>query len=118
MVPRDKDKTFPSKKLSLEKATRKELRRKKLCFFCKDLWEPGHICLRKGKIHYIEVVFDDEDDQENLPPEGNHTHDSKMVSFNLLEKIVGTTWRNHCPRRNLDVWSSRYGEPLTDRGSL
>jgi hypothetical protein len=39
--------------------------RKKLCFSCKDLWEPDHSCMGKGKFHYIEVVFDEEDDGDD-----------------------------------------------------
>jgi hypothetical protein len=32
--------------------------RKKLCFTCKDPWVPGHRCMGKGEIHYIEVAAD------------------------------------------------------------
>jgi hypothetical protein len=30
--------------------------RKKLCFNCRDPWVPGHRCMGKGEIHYIEVA--------------------------------------------------------------
>jgi hypothetical protein len=33
----------------MDEETRRELRRKKLCFTCKDPWEPGHRCMGKGK---------------------------------------------------------------------
>jgi hypothetical protein len=48
----------------LDEETRRELRWKKLCFTCKDPWESGHRCMGKGKSHYIEVLFDGEDDEE------------------------------------------------------
>jgi hypothetical protein len=39
-------------------------RRKQLCFTYKKAWQPGHRCMGKGKIHYIEVVFDNEDEMD------------------------------------------------------
>jgi hypothetical protein len=48
----------------MDEATRRELRRKQLCFTCKEPWEPGHKCMGKGKVHYIEVIFDDEEEDE------------------------------------------------------
>jgi hypothetical protein len=35
----------------MDEQTRKELRRKKLCFSCKEPWESGHRCMGKGKVH-------------------------------------------------------------------
>ena len=53
------------KKTWLDEDTRKDLRRKKLCFTCQEPWVPGHRCSGKVKAHYIEVYFDsDEDDDE------------------------------------------------------
>jgi hypothetical protein len=46
----------------MDEATRRELRRKKLCFTCKESWNLGHKCWSKGNIHYIEVVYDSEDE--------------------------------------------------------
>jgi hypothetical protein len=48
----------------MDEATRRELRRKQLCFTCKESWQPGHKCWSKGKIHYIEVVSDSEDESD------------------------------------------------------
>jgi hypothetical protein len=48
----------------MDEATRRELRRKQLCFTCKEPWEPGHKCMGKGKVHYIEVISDDEEEDE------------------------------------------------------
>ena len=72
---------------------------------CKGPWELGHQCLGKGKIHYIEVVSDDEDEQEERPIGDNQHHDdTNMVSMNHIEKIaalvcyMGTIARAGSPR--------------------
>jgi hypothetical protein len=44
--------------------TRRELRRKQLCFTCKEPWDPTHKCMGKGKAHYIEVISDDEEEED------------------------------------------------------
>jgi len=44
----DKDKEPIPKKLALDEDSRQELQREKLCFMCKEPWEPGHRCLGKG----------------------------------------------------------------------
>jgi hypothetical protein len=49
-------------KPKLDDDTRRELMRKKLCFSCKDPWVPGHRCMGKGHIHYIEVESGSEDE--------------------------------------------------------
>ena len=36
---------------------------KNLYFTCKEPWGPSHRCLGKGKIHYIEVMPDDDEEQ-------------------------------------------------------
>ena len=41
----------------------KELKRKKLCFTCKQPWVPGNRCV-KGKAHYIEVFYEYEEEGE------------------------------------------------------
>jgi hypothetical protein len=64
-----KEMKFPHKswtgKDRMNEETRRELRREKRCFSCKELWEPGHRCMGKGKVHYIDVVFDEEDDYDD-----------------------------------------------------
>jgi len=40
----------------LDDEDRKELKRKKLFFSCKEPWESSHRCFGKGKVHYIEVL--------------------------------------------------------------
>ena len=65
---RDKDKKpFQQdvpKKTWLDEDTRKDLRRKKLCFTCQEPWVPGHRCAGKAKAHYIEVYLDSDEDYE------------------------------------------------------
>jgi hypothetical protein len=60
---------FPQKawigKDGMDKETRRELRRKNLFYSCKESWEMGHQCMGKGKFHYIEVVSNKEDDNDN-----------------------------------------------------
>jgi hypothetical protein len=60
---------FPQKawigKDGMDQETRQELRRKNLLYSCKESWEMGHRCMGKGKFHYIEVVSNKEDDNDN-----------------------------------------------------
>jgi hypothetical protein len=44
--------------------TRRELRRKQLCFTCKEPWNPSHKCMGRGQVPYIEVTSDDEEEDE------------------------------------------------------
>jgi hypothetical protein len=60
----------------LDEATRRELRRKQLCFTYKEPWQPCHRCLGKGKIHYIEVVSDSE--EETNDEEGGAIHNIQV----------------------------------------
>jgi hypothetical protein len=64
---RDKDqKPFQrewKEKDKLDDETRRELMRKKLCFTCKEPWVPGHRCMGKHKVHYIEVVSDSDEEE-------------------------------------------------------
>jgi hypothetical protein len=52
----------------LDEATQNELRKKNICFNYKEPWAPGHICMGKGKVHYIEV-HSNSDEEENVAPE-------------------------------------------------
>ena len=45
--------------------------RKKLCFSCRDPWVPGHRCMGKGEIHYIEVATDNVDSEEEEQDSGS-----------------------------------------------
>jgi hypothetical protein len=57
VIPRGQDTRPVDKgKGKLDETTRRELRRKQICFTCKEPWKPGHRCLGKGKNHYISGV--------------------------------------------------------------
>jgi len=77
IIPRGRDtKQMDKGKGKLDEATRRELRRKQLCFTCKEQWQPGHRCLGKGKIHYIKVVSDSEEETDDK--EGGAIHNIQM----------------------------------------
>jgi hypothetical protein len=57
-------------KEKLDDETRRELMRKKLCFSCRDPWVPGHRCMGKGEIHYIEVATNNVDSEEEEKDSG------------------------------------------------
>jgi hypothetical protein len=46
----------------MDENTRRELRRKQLCYTCKEPWDPSHKCMGRGKAHYIKVTSDNEDE--------------------------------------------------------
>jgi len=48
----------------LENEANIELRRKKLCFSCKEPWEPGHKDMGKDNEYYIEVLSDSDGEEE------------------------------------------------------
>jgi hypothetical protein len=76
---RDKDQKNPQRewkgKPKLDDDTRREFMRKKLCFSCRDPWVPGHRCLGKGQLHYIEVESSSEEEDEDI--EAREDSDSK-----------------------------------------
>jgi hypothetical protein len=55
----------------LDDETRRDLMRKKLFFSCRDPWVPGHRCMGKGEIHYIEVEVDNVDSEEEEKDSGS-----------------------------------------------
>lgn len=44
--------------------SRNELRKKGLCYYCKEKWNERHRCQVRGQVYYIEVVSDDEAETE------------------------------------------------------
>jgi hypothetical protein len=48
----------------MDENTRRELKRKQLCYTCKEPWDPSQKCMGRGKAHYIEVTFDNEEDED------------------------------------------------------
>jgi len=79
MVQRGHD-TRPSDigKGKLDEATRRDLRSKQLCCTCRDPWQPRHRCLGKGKIHYVEVVYDSEEEADDDDDGAIHTMQANL----------------------------------------
>jgi hypothetical protein len=48
----------------VDENTRREMRRKQLCFTCKEPWNPSHRCIDRGQAHYIEVTSDNEEEED------------------------------------------------------
>jgi hypothetical protein len=76
---------FDKGKVPLDEATRRELRRKQLCFTCKESWQTGHKYWSKGKIHYIEVVSDSEDEFDE---EGSGVIHNMQLSHRETEQAL------------------------------
>jgi hypothetical protein len=53
--------------------------RKKLCFRYKDPWVPGHRCMGKGEIHYIEVATDIMDSEEEEQDNGSTSSEEEST---------------------------------------
>jgi hypothetical protein len=51
--------------------TKREIMRKKIFFSYRDPWVPGHRCMGKGEIHYIEVATDNVDSEEEEKDSGS-----------------------------------------------
>jgi hypothetical protein len=52
---------------NLDDETKRELMRKNLCFSYRYPWVPGHKCMGKGEIHYIELatnIMDSEEEEQ------------------------------------------------------
>lgn len=63
--PKYKEKKAPQhdwpKRDRLDEDTYRELRRKNICFNCKEPWEPIHHRLGNGKIHYVDVLSNEKE---------------------------------------------------------
>jgi hypothetical protein len=85
---RDEDQKNPQRewkgKPKLNDDTRQELMRKKLCFSCRDPWVPGHRCMGKGQIHYIEVESGSEEEDEDI--EAQTDSDSETEFHPVLQE--------------------------------
>jgi hypothetical protein len=66
-------------KEKLDDETRRELMRKKLCFSSRDPWVPGHRCMGKGEIHYIEVAADSVDSEEEEQDSGSTSSKQELA---------------------------------------
>jgi hypothetical protein len=75
----------------MDEETWRELRKKKLCYSCKESWKMGHQCMGIGKVHYIEVVSNDEDDDydEGIKRDsGEPSHATEHEPFQDIPKGV------------------------------
>jgi hypothetical protein len=66
--------------------TRRELRRKQLCFTCKEPWNPSHKCMGRGQVHYIEVTSDNEEEEDydqlqNMEAETTETTEEEVTGL-------------------------------------
>jgi hypothetical protein len=66
-------------KEKLDDETRQELMRNKLCFSCINPWVPGHRCMGKGDIHYIEVATDNVDSEEEEKDSGSTSSEEESA---------------------------------------
>jgi hypothetical protein len=48
----------------MDETSRREYRRKHLCFTSKEPWDTTHKCMGRGKSHYIEVISDDDEEED------------------------------------------------------
>jgi hypothetical protein len=53
--------------------------RKKLFFNCRDPWVPGHRCMGKGEIHYIEVATYSVDSEEEEKDSGSTSSEEEST---------------------------------------
>jgi hypothetical protein len=82
-------------KEKLDDETRQELMRKKLCFNCRDPWVPGHGCMGKGEIHYIEVAADSVESEEEEEDSGSTSSEESTQAEEQLPRRPPTTARAH-----------------------
>lgn len=78
----------PTAKPGLLEVSRRELRRRKLCFTCKESWQPGHRCLVKGQVHYIEVISNEDTESEGAGSE-NETEIVEGPAGSTLAALTG-----------------------------
>jgi hypothetical protein len=64
-----------TRKENLDEATHNELRKNKLYFSCKEPWKLGHRRMGRGKVHYIEVHSNSDEEEEEATKE----HDNAQV---------------------------------------
>jgi hypothetical protein len=88
-------KEWSRKEIEWMRRLKEELRRKKLCFSCKEPWEPSHRCMGKGKVHYIEVLSDSDGEEEAGRAQGSEHSNSD-------DEQIQRMMRNH-------MWRLRVG---------
>ena len=76
----------------MDNVTRRNLRRKNLCFTCHEPWVLGHRCSGNGKAYYIEAYSDsggDEDYQDQEQGETPETVDEGHPSEGTIATMTG-----------------------------
>jgi hypothetical protein len=81
----------------LDEETRQELMRKKLCFSCRDPWVPGHRCMGKGGIYYIEVATDTVDSEEEQDDGSTSSEEESAPAEEQLPRRPPTLAGAHPP---------------------
>jgi hypothetical protein len=74
----------------MDKNTRRELRRNKICYTCKEPWNPSHKCMGHGQVHYIEVTLDNEEDEDF-----GHIQNIEAITTKIVEE--GATGHDSTP---------------------
>lgn len=72
----------------MNEATCQELWRRNICFACREPWEPRHFCLGNGKIHYIEVIPNNE--EESKLPNLQETNYAERIGTLLQKGFIST----------------------------
>jgi hypothetical protein len=77
----------------VDENTRRELRRKQLCFTCKEPWNPTHKCMGRGQVHYIEVTSDNEEEEEvgqiqNMEAETIETEEEQITGQDSMATLA------------------------------
>jgi hypothetical protein len=71
--------------------------RKKLCFTYKDPWVPGHRCMGKGEIHYIEVATDSVNSEEEQDTGSTNSEEELSQAEEQPPRRPSTLTRTHPP---------------------
>ena len=80
------------RQVQLDDDARRELKKKRLCFTCKEPWAPGHRCA-VGKAHFIEV-FSESSGEEDV-----EAGDSHVVKGPLPPPLLATGGAYFAPTR-------------------
>jgi hypothetical protein len=85
---------FDRRRGRMDENTRKEPRRKQLCYTCKEPWDPSHKCMGRGKVHYIEVTANNEEDEDfghiqNIEADTTETAEYRSWQCNIGEGYIG-----------------------------
>jgi hypothetical protein len=82
----------------LDDETRHKLMRKNICFDYRDPWVPGHRCMGKGEIHYIEVAENSVDsEEEEQDSESTSSEDEPEQVEEQPLRRPSTSTRTHRP---------------------